>query len=90
MIRDVSQAQPKVATNSPAEKVPPATPPAAPTLPVRNPSLRLAPELGLVVIEFRDSGGQVTQSIPSERELDAYRSTEKPTEPPAHDVSITG
>jgi hypothetical protein len=38
-----------------------------------NPRLRLDPGLGMVVIEFRDDGGEVTNSIPSQRQLDAYR-----------------
>lgn len=41
--------------------------------PVPNPRLRLDPLLSLVVIEFRDSGGEISQSIPSARELAAYR-----------------
>jgi len=39
-----------------------------------NPSLRLDHGLGLVVIEFHDHGGEVTRSIPSQRQIDAYRS----------------
>ncbi len=38
-----------------------------------NPSLRLDPALGLVVIEFRDESGDVSRSIPSVRQLEAYR-----------------
>jgi hypothetical protein len=38
-----------------------------------NPSQRLDPALGLVVIEFRDASGNVTDSIPTERQLQAYR-----------------
>ena len=43
----------------------------ADTLP--NPTLRLDPTLGLVVIEFHNSAGGLTQSIPGQRQLDAYR-----------------
>jgi len=41
--------------------------------PMPNPQLRLDPALGLVVIEFRDASGTVTTSIPSQRQLNAYR-----------------
>lgn len=42
-------------------------------VPVFNPRLRLDPELSLVVLEFRTGTGEVRDSIPSPRELDAYR-----------------
>ena len=38
-----------------------------------NPSLQLEPTLGLVVIQFRNDAGMVTNSIPSERQLRAYQ-----------------
>lgn len=38
-----------------------------------NPSLRLDAALGLVVIEFHDDSGALTSSIPSERQIEAYR-----------------
>jgi hypothetical protein len=41
--------------------------------PIPNPSLRLDPALGLVVIEFRNHAGVVSRSIPSQRELAAYQ-----------------
>jgi hypothetical protein len=37
-----------------------------------NPALRVDPELGLVVLEFRDVRG-AARTIPTERELEAYR-----------------
>jgi hypothetical protein len=37
-----------------------------------NPTIRMDPALGIVVLEFRDQRGSV-RSIPTERELDAYR-----------------
>lgn len=43
-----------------------------------NPSLRLDPRLGMVVLEFRDNGGEITDSIPSQRILDAYRTHTEP------------
>ena len=48
-----------------------------------NPSLRLDRGLGLVVIEFHAHGGEVTRSIPSQRQLDAYRSHQIDTLPGA-------
>ena len=47
----------------------PATSPGLP-----NPRLRLDPRLGLVVLEFRDGQGRVERTLPTERELAAYRS----------------
>lgn len=38
-----------------------------------NPALRMDPELGLVIMEFRDRRGEVAATIPTSRELDAYR-----------------
>ena len=53
----------------------PAAAPAAPspTAAAGNPSLRLDPGLGLVVIEFRDTAGVVTGTIPTAQQLQAYR-----------------
>src|ERR1700722_2645052 len=46
----------------------------APSLVGPNPSLELDPMLGLVLIQFRnDAAGTVTDSIPSERQLQAYQ-----------------
>ena len=44
-----------------------------PSLVGPNPSLQLDPALGLVVIQFRNDSGAVTNSIPSERQLQAYQ-----------------
>jgi hypothetical protein len=49
-----------------------ARPVAPPTSAPPNPTLRLDASLGLVVLEFRNLGGE-PRTIPSERELDAYR-----------------
>jgi hypothetical protein len=55
---------------------------AAPTAnsiqPYVNPTLRLDAAAGLVVIEFRDTSGKLTSSIPSERQIAAYRSHQTP------------
>jgi hypothetical protein len=48
-----------------------AIPPQAPVTP--NPRLRLDGTLGMVVIEFRDSVGDVANTIPSPRQIAAYR-----------------
>lgn len=48
-----------------------AIPPPAPVTP--NPRLRLDGTLGMVVIEFRDSAGDVANTIPSPRQIAAYR-----------------
>ena len=45
-------------------------PPAAP-----NPSLRLDPALGLVVLEVRDAPGDALRTIPSPQALAAYRAS---------------
>lgn len=66
------------ASRPPAEPMPAARPPTPPTAAegpsmVPNPTLRLDHALSVVVIEFRDWAGQVSWTIPSERELAAYR-----------------
>ncbi len=67
------------ASENPAEPkpenfTPPAqAPPPAPAVIVANPSLRFDPVSGLVVIEFHDESGDVTTSIPTLRQLEAYR-----------------
>jgi hypothetical protein len=54
------------------------TPPAqgaatAPSILVANPTLRFDVASGLVVIEFHDAAGDVTTSVPTLRQLEAYR-----------------
>ncbi len=51
-------------------------PPAASRV-LPNPTLRLDPGLAIVVIEFRDGAGGVRSSIPTERQLEAYRSEDR-------------
>lgn len=53
------------------------TPAAKPTQPYTNPALRLDPALGLVVIEFHDDAGELTRSIPNQRQIEAYRMHDK-------------
>lgn len=40
-----------------------------------NPRMRLDRDLGMVVIEFRDTAGRVSVSLPTAREIDAYRAS---------------
>lgn len=47
--------------------------PPDPTPPAPNPSLRIDPALGMVVFEVREPDGKVVRSVPTQRELDAYR-----------------
>ena len=56
---------------SPTARAPPQ--PVATPLPTPNPTLRLDPALGMVVIEFHDRSGALTTSIPSQRQLAAYQ-----------------
>lgn len=42
-----------------------------------NPTLRLDPELEIVVLEFRDDNGRVRNTIPTEQQLAAYRSWDR-------------
>lgn len=51
----------------------PPMPPPEPTPPAPNPSLRIEPSLGVVVYEVRDPVAKVVRSVPTERELEAYR-----------------
>ncbi|MBX9593144.1 MAG: hypothetical protein K2X46_02175 [Roseomonas sp.] len=57
----------------------------APAMP--NPRLRIDPALSLVVIEFRDSVGELSLSIPTPKELEAYRDQPRPEPASSVDVS---
>jgi hypothetical protein len=67
------------ASENPAEPksekftTPAQAPPTPPAVLVANPSFRFDPVSGLVVIEFHDEAGDVTTSIPTLRQLEAYR-----------------
>jgi hypothetical protein len=56
-----------------APRVQPQPEPAAPRLLPPNPSLRFDGTLSMLVLEFRDAKGEIARSIPTERELEAYR-----------------
>ncbi len=60
----------------PAAEAPAAGPGPAPTA-RPNPSMRIDPSLGIVVMEFRDRSGAVAATLPTQRELDAYRSAQR-------------
>ncbi len=65
------------ATASPARRGP-ASPAAAPSPPgAGNPSAHFDPSVGLVVLEFHDTAGAVSHSIPSAEQLRAYRRWEQ-------------
>jgi hypothetical protein len=65
----------KSGTFSPQAQAPP-----TPTVIVANPSFRFDPLSGLVVIEFHDNAGDVTTSIPTMQQLEAYRIWGQPTQ----------
>ncbi len=69
-------AEPKPEKFTPPAQAPPTQPPVI----VANPSLRFDPVSGLVVIEFHDEAGDVTTSIPTLRQLEAYRIWGQPSE----------
>ena len=56
---------------SPTARAPPQ--PVSTPLPTPNPTLRLDPALGMVVIEFHNTSGALTTSIPSQHQLAAYQ-----------------
>ncbi|MGG5887733.1 hypothetical protein ACLF3G_11395 [Falsiroseomonas sp. HC035] len=57
-------------------------PPAAPST-----QLRIEASLQLVVLEFREPDGEMRQSIPTPREIDAYRNPPLPAPPADLDLS---
>jgi hypothetical protein len=61
-------------SSTPTQTPPPATAVAKRVQLFVNPSFRLDPTVGFVVIEFHDNTGAVTSTIPSQRQLQAYRS----------------
>jgi hypothetical protein len=38
-----------------------------------NPALKFDPTTGLVIMEFRDKAGEVSNSIPNKQQIEAYR-----------------
>jgi hypothetical protein len=81
MIRDAAGPSPPRPVSQPrreAGPVPDAAGAAPPSPPLLNPRLRIDAALNLVVLEFRDDAGAVSRSIPTAREIDAYRSGADP------------
>jgi hypothetical protein len=72
-------ASPKVALPAPA--------PVKPVAMFANPSYQLDPTVGLMVVEFHDKTGAVSNSIPSVRQLQAYRLHQ--ATPPGEQSSMT-
>lgn len=72
VLRAVSTAEPaRTALRAPATARP--APPDLATPAVPNPKLRLDGSLGMVVLEFRGPDGEVANSVPSSRAIEAYR-----------------
>ena len=61
----------------PEPAAPRAASPPASSAAYPNPTMRLDPALGVVVIAFHDGHGAVTRSIPTQQQLDAYRTWER-------------
>lgn len=57
--------------------------------PSPNPTLELNAALGLVVIEFRNSAGAVTSSIPTAQQLEAYRLWQESGVGPAPNLGVS-
>jgi hypothetical protein len=55
--------------------------PAGPPPP--SPTLRFDPAAGVLVIEFHNDAGEITNSIPTQQQLEAYRSHAGSAAPPA-------
>lgn len=69
----VSSIDTQPSTGQRSGSVPQSQPQSRSATPRANPSLVLDPTLGLVVIEFHNNAGAVVNSIPSARQLEAYR-----------------
>ena len=74
-VQDAPRQSPRAAG---PDRVPGSAPPTpSPELGPANPRLRMDWDLGMVIIEFRDTTGQVSSSLPTPRELEAYRAAVK-------------
>ncbi len=49
-----------------------------------NPGLHLDPALNIVVLQFYDSKGEVTRSVPSQKQLQAYQQESGQRPPASH------
>ena len=93
----ISQSSPQKALQEAVQPVPPAAAfdagqSTVSKRPLINPSLHLDPALNLVVLQFLDNKGDVTDSIPSPKQLKAYQARQSegtgpaipaPKQPPA-------
>ena len=85
MIRDTASLPPASPASRPtpqAARPPPAEAAPRPAVPMLNPRMRIDTELALVVLEFRDEAGELSHSLPSPREIDAYRQAAQEPRPP--------
>jgi hypothetical protein len=74
---------------APSRRSAPSAAPAAKPVPLFvNPSFEFDPTVGLVVIDFHNNSGAVTDSIPSQRQLEAYR-THRESPPGEPTVALT-
>jgi hypothetical protein len=99
MIRDIAALPPTPAARAEAQPARQAAPtvPAAPEpraagsgASIRNPHLRIELALNLVVLEFRDAAGEVRNTIPSPREIAAYRSAAPEDSPASSEIDLEG
>jgi hypothetical protein len=87
MIRDVARLGPNPPAIRPPQEPTPAVVPPRQAPPPLSPALRVDAALNLLVVEIRNSEGEVVHSMPSARQLDAYRSGA--ADPPAA-LDLTG
>lgn len=86
MIRDVTSTPLAMPAAREQPTPPPAAAPRVHDAHALSPTFRVDAPLNMLVVEFRDSGGEVVHSIPSPRQLDAYR-TGAQDPPPALDLT---
>ncbi len=55
--------------------------------PLSNPSVRLDPQLNIVILEFYNADGEISRKLPTERQLRAYTMGQDPALPGAPAVN---
>lgn len=55
--------------------------------PLSNPSVRLDPQLNIVILEFYNADGEISRKLPTERQLRAYTLGQDPSLPGAPAVN---
>jgi hypothetical protein len=78
------------AAEAPRTAAEPEAAPPQPGVPMVNPRMRIETALNLVVLEFRDADGALSRSIPSPREIDAYRSGLQDRAPTKKEIDLEG